>query len=390
MDPCADCPICFETFGSAPEREEQKLECCGQSLCFHCKECLRRCPYCRALWHGEDDDDDNEGRNPWQRRSFPNPILTVWGTTLAFDAIRTVASVGVAGARGLATAAAAAAAEASPAVIAGSVAGSVALAGGVAIAVASQHSAQQAERLQNAVRSRNRTESTLAVSEGMNVHQAWRPAAAQLLEALQWHLSPQKQGMPHVYHGSPWRSRKCQQYQNQLRALLCGEEAPAESRNLRIWGDIVFCYILWLDFYPQTANWGTCESYGLPPMHLCWHNRWREDMRHVASDLARHLMSSEVQAQLSTQERSCAACLLAMLDHVLSWEVTTLDRGSSELISADWWKYPDFCGKLKERIAFAWAAALAPPEAELEIESVDSHIQAMATRTIPEGFERLW
>ena len=31
-------------------------------------------------------------------RSFPNPILTVWGTTLAFDAIRVMASAGISGA----------------------------------------------------------------------------------------------------------------------------------------------------------------------------------------------------------------------------------------------------------------------------------------------------
>lgn len=30
-------------------------------------------------------------------RSFPNPILTVWGTTLAFDAIRVMASAGFSG-----------------------------------------------------------------------------------------------------------------------------------------------------------------------------------------------------------------------------------------------------------------------------------------------------
>ncbi len=32
-----------------------------------------------------------------------------------------------------------------------------------------------------------------------------------------------------------------------------------------------------LDFNPHTPNWGSSPSYGLPPMHLCWHNRWREE-----------------------------------------------------------------------------------------------------------------
>ena len=38
-----------------------------------------------------------------------------------------------------------------------------------------------------------------------------------------------------------------------------------------------------LDFNPHTPNWGSCESYGLPPMHLCWHNRWREDWNFLRS-----------------------------------------------------------------------------------------------------------
>ena len=36
-------------------------------------------------------------KDPKMARSFPNPILTVWGTTLAFDAIRVMASAGMSG-----------------------------------------------------------------------------------------------------------------------------------------------------------------------------------------------------------------------------------------------------------------------------------------------------
>ena len=36
-------------------------------------------------------------KDPKLARSFPNPILTVWGTTLAFDAIRVMASAGMSG-----------------------------------------------------------------------------------------------------------------------------------------------------------------------------------------------------------------------------------------------------------------------------------------------------
>ena len=40
---------------------------------------------------------------------------------------------------------------------------------------------------------------------------------------------------------------------------------------------MAFLNLLRLDFNPHTPNWGSSHSYGLPPMHLCWHNRWRED-----------------------------------------------------------------------------------------------------------------
>ena len=66
---------------------------------------------------------------PATTRSFPNPILTVWGTTLAFDALRVMASAGFSGVRLAATAAAAAVAETSPAVLVGGAAGAAAIAG---------------------------------------------------------------------------------------------------------------------------------------------------------------------------------------------------------------------------------------------------------------------
>lgn len=143
-----------------------KLDCCGQQLCCHCQQCplvplagqvpfytramrltaslgsgldfqvckgprviggMARCPFCRVAWYPEEEDDQ---QHFWQRRSFPNPILTVWGTTLAFDAIRVMASAGWSGARVAAGAAAAAVVETSPVVLAAGTAGAVAVAGG--------------------------------------------------------------------------------------------------------------------------------------------------------------------------------------------------------------------------------------------------------------------
>eukprot|EP00933_Yihiella_yeosuensis_P063670 TRINITY_DN66894_c0_g1_i1.p1 TRINITY_DN66894_c0_g1~~TRINITY_DN66894_c0_g1_i1.p1 ORF type:complete len:287 (+),score=58.17 TRINITY_DN66894_c0_g1_i1:2-862(+) len=159
-----------------------------------------------------------------------------------------------------------------------------------------------------------------------------------------------------------------------------------------LWRDILFCYKLWLEYTPHTANWGHCASYGLAPLHLCWHNRWREDLRHAVSDLARKFAAeSDV---MEPKERSCAACLLATLDHVLSWSVTTLDRGSSDLIDASYWSYPDFCEKLKERFAFAWAIAqtsdLDLAEASVEGEGFDLHLEVMASREVPANFRQIW
>jgi len=189
----------------------------------------------------------------------------------------------------------------------------VVLSAGLAVAIASQHSDRQAEHLASIVRRSSR----LLQRGEIPGEQAWRRAAAVLWEALQWHLSPQKPGLPHVYHGSPWRSRLQREQSAQVRGLLCDEISEHSQERDLIWGDIDFCYVLWLDFHPKTANWGVCESYGLPPMHFCWHNRWREDLRHVTSQLAKKLHSSQARNALGAREHGCATCLLAMLDHVL-------------------------------------------------------------------------
>merc|ERR1740122_424664 len=122
-------------------------------------------------------------------------------------------------------------------------------------------------------------------------------------------------------------------------------------------------------------------------MHLCWHNRWREDLRHAASDLSRQIVSAAQREGMSgTREYSCALCLLGTLDHVLSWDVATPHLGSSDLVPADWHLYPNFCAAMRERFAFAWAAAQAPAGAELELAGFDSHLGVMAARGVPEGF----
>ena len=314
MDPLTDCPICFETYErwmelegggvDPPRHAEKKLDCCGQSLCFHCYGHLRRCPFCRIRWHGDadDDDDDMDPDNVgfWQRRNFPNPILTVWGTTLALDLIRVMTSSAITGARAIAAAATAAATE-SPLLLAGTATGAAVVVGGVALVKASQHRPEQRQFLQERVRDRFRHELVLNVAD--NVSNAWRKAVTQIWDALHWHLSPQLKHMPHVYTGSLWRTSARIKHHSALCALLHGDgsgrETPAASSaaassestptrssssedgadfvRLRVWGDVVFCFMLWLDYNPHTPNWGSCTSYGLPPLHMCWHNRWRED-----------------------------------------------------------------------------------------------------------------
>merc|ERR1740139_2003137 len=123
----------------------------------------------------------------------------------------------------------------------------------------------------------------------------------------------------------------------------------------------------------------------MPPNNFCWHNRWREDLRHAVSDLARCFAGTEFS---SAKERGCAMCLLATLDHVLSWSVSTPNIGSSDLIDAGSiiQGHHTFCQLLLERAAFAWGAAMAPAEVEVNLESFDSHIDVMAVREVPVGF----
>jgi len=275
-------------------------------------------------------------------------------------------------------------AEASPAALVGAGAGAVALAGGVAVVVASQHSEAQEERLQGTIRERPRHR---------RLESHWKGAARKLMEVLQWYLAPQKEGMPQVYHGSPWRSRAREGHLAEVRALLGPEEASASGgggAEEDPWADLVFLYSLWLEYNPHTANWGVCPSYGLPSQHHCWHNRWREDLRHAGSALARRFLSpGDQQGFRDDNERNCALCLLGTLDHVLSWDVSTPHIGRSDLLPR-WRLYPSFCSALRERFACAWAAAQAPPAAELELESFDAHVEAMAAREVPRGFRDIW
>jgi len=221
----------------------------------------------------------------------------------------------------------------------------------------------------------------------------WHIAAHRLFEALQWHLSPQVEGCPHVYHGSLWRSRAREEHLSRVKALCpVAEDGGARTHSDRLWGDLLFCYSLWLEYNPHTANWGTCVSYGLPPNHFCWHNRWREDLRHVVTELARKFSHWFDEGATSAKERSCATCLLAVLDHVLSWSVTSPNIGHSNLIGSDAYVqiHSSFCRRLSERFAFAWASAQAPPEANLDSESFGPHFDLMVERDVSDTFRDVW
>jgi len=287
--------------------------------------------------------------------------------------------------RGAFAESAAALAEASPAFIAGAAGGAVAAIGGAAVFAASRHSEVQAENLRRYIRQRGRRR--LAESRQSD--------ARRLFEAVQWNLQPQKAGLPHVYHGSVWRNQAREQHLIQIEALREVDRVfPEEMEPMEhLWSDMSFLFKVWLHFNPHTANWGTSESYGTPPMHFCWHNRWREDLRHVASDLARRMVFDDsLSSEKGTKEYKWALCLLGALDHILSWYVVTPSHGESDLVAAGWHLYHSFCSKLSDRFAFAWAAAQAPAEAELELEDArfDEHVELMARREIPEGFRSLW
>lgn len=398
MDSETDCPICFECYDSSAQRERREVPCCGQYLCCNCGDVLRRCPFCRATWVEEDDAEHQP--HPWLRFRCPNPVAVAVTSSIIRDVVtsgtaRSIAGAGLAGFRaagqalcGVARVGAAAIAEASPAVTVGAVAGTAAIAGTVAIAVASQHSDAQAQQLQNVIRSRRQR------SLGET---PWYEAAGRLWEATQWYLSPQKVGLhkgTHVYHGSPWFCREREQHLSQIRAICVDVQADVSDGTSRdvLWSDLCFCFSLWLDYNPHTANWGYCPSYGLSPFYLCWHNRWREDLRHVASDLARRIQGdTELRNSISSKERACALCLLATLDHVLSWDVDTPDFGKSDLIESEWFLYRSFCQKLQDTFLKSWAMCQGHGNLD-ESASCDLvvHVERMAEREVPPGFRDIW
>lgn len=126
-------------------------------------------------------------------------------------------------------------------------------------------------------------------------------------------------------------------------------------------------------------------------------------MRHAISDLARKILSEQSfqRESLDAKERASACCLLAVLDHALSWQVITPRFGDSDLVDASWYTYQDFCQKLLQQFARAWAVAAAPEE-EVDHTSmawyseygtmidVESHMHVMASREIPDGFHSVW
>lgn len=393
MNPATDCPICFEEYAEQTDREHRTAPCCGQSLCRHCSNCLQRCPFCRETWHGCD------GDNQWQRRGYPNPVFAAAGFCLRHPLLTYMAGkltwnaggAAITGLRGAAASASLVAAEASPAVVAGSVAGAAAVAGGAALYAASRHQECQSNRLRRAIRRRGQRKLCHQL-HGTSYHDA----ASQLFDSLQWHLSPQKKGMPHVYHGSVWRSAARERHLSQLRDL-CVQVPPSTelTSSDRLWGDLMYCFMLWLEYNPHTANWGTSPTYGSSPFGLCWHNRWREDMRHAISDLARCLLSEQRSNGLNATEQASAFCLLVTLDHVLSWEVTTPGFGDSDIVQVSWHRYHDFCETLLKQFALAWATARAP-ESEIDLleygvsMDVSSHMEVMAARQIPDTFRGIW
>lgn len=331
------------------------------------------------MWHGEAE--EHADHHPWLRAgaSLGRGVFTAAVVGGQFSELLIPVGRALGSSAGWALGAAGTVvAEASPLVIAGAAAGTVAVVGAAAVVVASQHNEAHARHLQNIIRTR----------EPRNPVQPWHKSAEQLWDTLQWHLSPQKEGLPHVYHGSVWRSKARAEHLAQVQALCAplpddGIQSPSD----KLWSDLLFCYSLWLEYNPHAANWGTCASYGSGAIGFCWHNRWREDMRHALSDLVR---SCETVVLDTDKERACALCFLAMLDHVLSWNVVTPEHGSSDLVPTDWHSYRGFCLNLQQRFAEAWAVARAPLDADLDLEGFDSHIVTMVERDTPEGFCNLW
>jgi len=318
--------------------------------------------------------------HPWLRMA---PTLIIAGSTLGPDLL--------VGARLAAGAVAGIISEASPAVIAGSAAGVSVLAAGGLVWAASSHYESQEHRLRDVVQQRGVLH--------LKPEVPWQVAAGTLLKALQWHLLPQLEGLPHVYHGSVWRTRAREEHLEDVRSLLREPDEPGEDQyadeappaiGSQMWGDLIFSFALWLEFNPHTANWGSCKTYGPPPTHMCWHNRWREDMRHVLAGLALHF-SEQLPTGVAYKERASVLCLLGALDHVLSWDVTSLHFGSSDLIPAAWYSHSSFCQNCGARIAEAWGAAQAPPEAEVDLRSFEVHVEeVMAQREVPPGLRNAW
>lgn len=363
---------------------------------------LRRCPFCRTVWD-EEEEVEQHARHPWLRRFAveiclnPLPVIVTGSIVRDFaasGAIQSIAGKGLAGFRtagqalcGVARLGAAAAAEASPAVTMGAVAGTAAVAGTVAVAVASQHSDAQAQQLKNTIRSRSRQ------SLGET---PWYEAAGRLWDTVDWFLSPQKIGLhkgTHVYHGSPWFCRERKQHRSQIHALFVDlQDGSNTTASDLLWSDLCFCFSLWLQYNPHTANWGTCRSYGLSPFHLCWHNRWREDLRHATADLAhRFQRDDELRGNVCAKELACALCLLGTLDHILSWDVNTPDFGKSDLIESDWFLYRSFCQKLRDAFLNSWAVCQGQADHD-ESASFDlaSHVGRMAEREVPAVFRDVW
>jgi hypothetical protein len=337
-----------------------------------------------------EEDSNEQQAHPWLRFRCPNPVAVVVAGSIVRDVVVSPAARSFGQALGgVARLGAAAIAEASPAVTMGAVAGMTAIAGTVAIAVASQHSDAQAEQLQRTICSRR---------QQFLGETPWHEVAGRLWNATQWFLSPQKVGLhkgSHVYHGSPWFCREREQHLSQIRDVWVDAEARTSNPTSRdvLWSDLCFCFSLWLDYNPHTANWGSCPSYGLSPFHLCWHNRWREDLRHALSDLARrlHAASAELQSSISSKEWACALCLLGTLDHVLSWDVDTPDFGKSDLIESEWFLYRSFCQKLQDAFLKSWAECQGEANTYVSAScDLALHVERMAQREVPRGFRDLW
>eukprot|EP00913_Durusdinium_trenchii_P010128 g9497.t1 len=310
------------------------------------------------------------------RRRFPNPILTVWGTTLAFDAMRFVAP----GVRMAVATAAATVAESSPFVLATGAAGAVAVAGGLALMKASEHRPDMAQRLRRQVSERPRRQLAPPVPErgAKGAAAGWEaPGGGADLGRLAMAAFATVAGHAARVHGFSL-------------ALRSPGEAPPEPHGAVVGGRAV------LQQPGRSAGLGTplLGRFGLPlPPVVGFQSAYSElgfkplDLRHVVSDFARYLCSDHIKAALPEKEWSQAACLIAMLDHLLSWEVTTLDRGSSDLIQASWWKYPDFCQKLQESVQrYGMGSGMSSEEeADQVLRQVAEEEDLL--RQVPAGFE---